>query len=254
MIWRMESSLLLSCLLIFFLFSSAASGLPPRRAFFLRNTYSTAEKGPSFYVRQVPGDGGCLFHSLASCLVYSSYKEHMQFGEYLRNVSHALRELAVQELQSDKPFFIEENDEAVPSSTILNFVSAHYNQTAQEYCKAMLQPGTWGGGPEIVALSNHLRCPIHVYSLTSTRSLWKRTFQLQLIAKFGSPQFDAKAPLCILNADGRFPDLRPGKQRTPDHFLALFCCDGDPRPAVNLCDCPHLRKARTDLLFPDGNE
>ena len=42
----------------------------------------------------------------------------------------------------------------------------------------------------------------------------------------GSPNYDGKAPLYILSADGRFPDcVSPGSQlEEGDHFLAMFPC------------------------------
>ena len=81
---------------------------------------------------------------------------------------------------------------------------------------------TWGGGPEIVALSNRLRRPIHVYEL-DTGGIFKKCFQFKVCAKFGTPYFDSKPAINILCADGRFPNLLPGCQKAiGDHFLALF--------------------------------
>ena len=75
------------------------------------------------------------------------------------------------------------------------------------------------GGPEIVALCNALRRPIHVYELHSHR----KQFMLRRMACFGSPKFDRREPLHILSADSRFPDVSPGKQiDSGNHFLAVF--------------------------------
>lgn len=92
-------------------------------------------------------------------------------------------------------------------------------------------------GPEIVALSNALRRPIHVYELSvheeklseqsstsilSTNSSIKK-FHFSRMACFGSPKFDSRAPLHILSADSRFPDVQPDRQLgSGNHFLALF--------------------------------
>ena len=74
---------------------------------------------------------------------------------------------------------------------------------------------------EIIAISNYLQCPIHVYELCQSG----KKFALQPKALFGSPTFDDKAPLYILSADGRFPDIAPGDQKeNGDHFLALYPC------------------------------
>lgn len=82
--------------------------------------------------------------------------------------------------------------------------------TSTDYCEQMSNPRTWGGGPEIVALSNHFRCPIHVYQLSTTGKgggvLFSKppTFSFELCAKFGSPQFDNKTTIYLLCADGRY--------------------------------------------------
>lgn len=76
-----------------------------------------------------------------------------------------------------------------------------------------------GGGPEIVALCNVLRRPIHVYELHAH----KKQFKLRRMACFGSPKFDRREALHILSADSRFPDVSPGKQLdSGNHFLAVF--------------------------------
>ena len=98
----------------------------------------------------------------------------------------------------------------------------------------MRQDSYWGGGPEIVALSNVLQRPIHVYELATATSTKKESkkgiferppkqFVLRRMACFGSPKFDRNSPLHILSADSRFPDVAPGKHMVPgNHFLAIF--------------------------------
>jgi hypothetical protein len=83
------------------------------------------------------------------------------------------------------------------------------------------------GGPEIVALSNHLKVPIHVYELR-VRGFFRRWFELTLTTRFGSPAFDDTQPLRILYCDGRFPNIKPGQQKKDgDHFLPIFEADRD---------------------------
>ncbi len=51
-------------------------------------------------------------------------------------------------------------------------------------------------------------------------------FCLRLLATFGSPKFDSKAPLHILSADSRFPDVDPHcALKDGNHFLAMFPVD-----------------------------
>jgi len=189
---------------------------------------------------------------LTVCLDYEYTHQHRDFDGSLRKVSEKLRRLAVKLLTGENDTLVMDNGEEISSSNLLQIVSDHYNMTTNEYCAKMLQTHAWGGGPEIVAISNHLKRPIHVYELASSSSNGKssssnsagassrissssssssssisttsKDFYLKVCAKFGSPTFDNhEKPLCILCADGRFPNIKPGTQKKAgDHFLALF--------------------------------
>ena len=199
---------------------------PVNRPYFLPSEYEVkGESSCRFNVRQVPGDGGCLFHSLAVCIKYQRDKDHPPYFDiHLRELSDKLRHTSVKILRSPGLCLAMEGGEEISSSELLKMVSANYNMTDNEYLQQMLIPNTWGGGPEIVALSNHFKRPIHVYEL-HTHGTIRKHFQLKICAKFGSPAFDSKCPLQILCADGRFPNVAPGSQKdVGDHFLALFPC------------------------------
>ena len=204
-----------------------ATSMSPFRShsFFLRSTYSVkGDENQSFHVRQVPGDGGCLFHSIATWLSYIRLQKHVDFDWRLRHISSKLRIVAVQTLLQNETLHLE-NDECLEARELVKMVGDHYNMTAEEYCDAMLNCKTWGGGPEIVALCNHLKCPIYVYQLATQGFHNKKNFCLELCAKFGHPAFSDKSPLHILCADGRFPNVEPGDHKAVgDHFLALFPC------------------------------
>lgn len=202
---------------------------------FLEHVYE-AEKdkdgGKYFLIRQVPGDGGCLFHATTVCLDYLFTNEHRDFDAQLRKVSMKLRRLAVQLLKRENDTLVMDNNEVISSVQLLEIVAEHYNMTPHDYCQKMTQPRTWGGGPEIVVISNHLKRPIHVYELCGAVGGGQKEdclgqHKLKICAKFGSPRFDKNAPpLHILCADGRFPNIKPGKHKhVGDHFLALFPCD-----------------------------
>jgi OTU-like cysteine protease len=212
-----------------------------------------------FLVRQVPGDGGCLFHALSVCAVEAVSEQHADFDSKARALSNRLRRLAVDTLLRVESVVVEEG-ETINGQDLLAIAAESSGLKPEEYCWDMLRPQTWGSGVEIVALSNYFRRPIHVYGLTvakhpypnsspfntnsesspSTKSNtnplmgWFRamtnprrsSFMLKAYARFGSPTFDRRPPLCILCADGRFPHVKPGQQRAKgDHFLALFPVD-----------------------------
>jgi len=259
---------------------------------FLSEVYASVEEDRQhFLVRQVPGDGGCLFHALTVCLDFRHSEPPKRFCDFdakRRRISNRIRKLAVEVLQRDNETLVMDNQETISSSQLLSIVAQHYNTTTAEYCRGMAQPGTWGGGPEIVAVCNHLRRPIHVYELAGIEAerqggapsasgrgrgwgwgwRWRWGWNngddrgtqeasddaaaaaaaatppplgahcFKLCAKFGSPAFDAKAPLHLLCADGRFPEVAPRQaKKVGDHFLALFPCDrGGQLAAWGLAD------------------
>jgi len=222
------------------------------------------EKVPMI-IRQVPGDGNCLFHSLSVGLsvveegrhidlpggdpVPSNNKNMRKMGPLLHARSALLRKKAVdvfsaslQGTKKDKLLFLQ-GEEYRTTSELLELAAKDYNLNGEEYCNLMVKDGYWGGGPEIVALCNVLKRPIHVYELAtiylkpadakSSNSNFFRNidtgkpqFRLRRIACFGSPRFDRKEPLYILSVDSRFPDLLPGQEASRgNHFLSMFPAD-----------------------------
>jgi hypothetical protein len=225
-------------------------------------------------IRQVPGDGNCLFHSVSTCLSVveddtSTPKQHQYNSNKhnsnskhanskhmdMRNTTHLsqqsawLRQQAVECLRTrPKRVLFLQGRECLRAHELVEAAAAQYNIDATEYCHLMQQDSYWGGGPEIVALSNVLRRPIHVYELACVPRGWggssrsghveardvsvsllrdrdstPQQFVMRRMACFGSPKFDRKEPLHILSADSRFPDVLPGKQLSAgNHFMALF--------------------------------
>jgi hypothetical protein len=116
--------------------------------------------------------------------------------------------------------------ENLKANELVSAAAQQYGLTADEYCASMQQDCVWGGGPEIVALSNLLQRPIHVYELAIQQQRPPGTapaFCLRRMACFGSPKFDRRTALHILSADSRFPDVTPGNQLAAgNHFLAVF--------------------------------
>jgi len=206
-------------------------------------------------IRQVPGDGNCLFHSIAACLSFAENKTHVDMKEVniptLRCISRRLRTVAVDclSLKPRRLLFLQ-GDEYLRAKELVDAAASQYDLSGGVYCDLMRKDSYWGGGPEIVALCNVLRRPIYVYELvattpstsknlpttenvprggsgtTTTAKTLKKintNFCLRRMACFGSPKFDNKSPIHILSADSRFPDVVPGKQLTNgNHFLALF--------------------------------
>ncbi len=185
-----------------------------------------------FYVRQVPGDGSCLFHAVATCIKFVASNDNKKlyntlvFDNNMKKISLKLRQIAVDVLSNlENITLYMENNETINNKELLIQVADYYNSTTDDYCSQMLKKTTWGGGPEIVAISNYIKRPIYVYELCSNHKS-HGNFKFKICAKFGCPVFDKKIPLYILCADGRFPNIKLGEEKsTGDHFLALFPVD-----------------------------
>lgn len=242
------------------------------------------------YIRQVPGDGSCLFHSCTVALSLVANKTHIDMNSmrqslkkmggptkeladdilmdadcdsnhydltHLYHHSRYLRKMAVDILsQNPRRLLFLQGNEYLRARDLVSAAASQYDLSPKEYCDQMRNDSYWGGGPEIVALCNFLKRPIHVYELYSNlnedgqqkdiskgggyemskrrrRSIMPRyeerqdsphhQFRLRRMACFGSPKFDKREPLNILSADSRFPDIEPGQQvASGNHFLALF--------------------------------
>jgi len=202
-------------------------------------------------IRQVPGDGNCLFHSIAACLHHTENDgQHLPMDSHerileLRSKSLELRNAAVDVLhnvsQRGRRKLFLQGEEYLEARELLAAAAAQFELEGEEYCELMRKESYWGGGPEIVALCNYLQRPIHIYELVPTSknnnnnneqiqdkddTNAKNTcsqFTLRRMACFGSPRYDRREPLHILSADSRFPDVEPKRiRRVGNHFLALF--------------------------------
>jgi len=194
-------------------------------------------------IRQVPGDGNCLFHSISTCYAHALNGTHLDLTDpinlhWLYKNSARLREQAVECLAQQHQLLFLQGHEYLKANDLVQAAASQYGITGEEYCHLMRQDSYWGGGPEIVALCNVLQRPIHVYELAAatTRNNHNHNneenknpeqqqpeFVLRRMACFGSPKFDRNRALHILSADSRFPDLTPGRQlASGNHFLALF--------------------------------
>jgi hypothetical protein len=175
-------------------------------------------------IRQVPGDGNCLFHSISTCYAQALNGTHLDLRnpanlQWLYQNSAKLREQAVDCLEQSRKLLFLQGHEHLKAQELVQAAAAQYGISGSDYCRLMRQDSYWGGGPEIVALCNVLQRPIHVYELANE----KNRFVLRRMACFGSPKFDKRPALHILSADSRFPDLQPGRQlASGNHFLAIF--------------------------------
>jgi len=144
-----------------------------------RNVSSTEDENePSysyFTMRNVPGDGDCMF--LAVALAAATSMGLGGSNQLLRTISRETREVVAQVLSapSGKLFIGPGMDNVVDASKLLRSAVAQEPtiNTVKEYLEALRKEGRcgglYGGGPELVALSNVLRRPISIYEVDEER-------------------------------------------------------------------------------------
>ena len=128
-----------------------------------------------FTMRNVPGDGDCMFLAVALASLTS-----MGLGgsdELLRRISRETRNVVAQVLSSPTGnlFIGPGKDNVVDASRLLKsaVLQEPTIDTAEEYLEALKKEGRegglYGGGPELVVLSNILRRPISIYEVDEQR-------------------------------------------------------------------------------------
>lgn len=129
-------------------------------------------------VRQ-PGDGSCLFHSMA-------------FG--LRRVTKA--NVTAAQLRREIAQWVQQNASVtIAESPLRDWVKWDTGQSVQAYARRMMHSGHWGGGIEIAAAVRIKRVNIHVYEASRReRGAFKR------ISRFNSP--GAKNTIHVLYTGG----------------------------------------------------
>ena len=87
---------------------------------------------------------------------------------HLHHHSTLLRQKAVNMLSlNPRRLLFLQGSEYLRARDLVDAAAAQYDLNGEEYCDLMRKESYWGGGPEIVALCNVLRRPIHVYELTN---------------------------------------------------------------------------------------
>jgi len=252
-------------------------------------------------VRQVPGDGNCLFHSITVALSLVEERRHFDFvgedgraagtarggrrnigGMTLRERSEMLRQEAVNILDTSSHSssssgnytkrrrprrrrpkrLILQGREYLTADELLHVAASQYDLTGEEYCNLMRRDGYWGGGPEIVALCNALRRPIHVYELTDVRptdrhighaadqddnSYTPTSSSSSRIKKEGGDDSVLIPHLIPVHHDRRWRRTKKAPLPNPEFRLRRMACFGSPR--FDNKEPLHILSA--DCRFPD---
>ena len=100
-------------------------------------------------IRQVPGDGNCLFHSLSLCMQYAMNQTHWDFTTHLDELyehSRQLRSKAVACLRQKHRRLFLQGRESLRAHDLVTAAAQQYDMTPEEYCASMEEDCVWGGG------------------------------------------------------------------------------------------------------------
>lgn len=97
-------------------------------------------------IRQVPGDGNCLFHSLSLCLQYSLNGTHWDMSNRLDELydqSRSLRAKAVACLRQNNRRLFLQGRESLRAIDLVTAAAQQYDLTPEEYCATMEEDCVW---------------------------------------------------------------------------------------------------------------
>jgi len=114
---------------------------------FLTLVYKNKISNWRFKIRDVPGDGNCLFHSVA-----------MSIDSNAADLRAAVIEWML------RP------DQMLHGEKVSEWITWNGNATLREYASSMARSGTWGGGIELAVMASILQRPILVFANDATGS------------------------------------------------------------------------------------
>jgi hypothetical protein len=182
----------------------AATGICRRPAFFQYISEKDGEDDQYFVLRNVPGNGDCVFHAVLSSVFISMGLLHPDSELFSSNIPMSsmvveVRNVVANYLSSpegtlyvnDKP-----RKRIVRCQDLLRTAAKSEGLTTEEYvCKLRLpgrHGGLYGGGPELTVLSNILRRPISIYHLKQKHSPDENnnSCEIQRMGVFGEGLFE----------------------------------------------------------------
>eukprot|EP01068_Selenidium_serpulae_P000753 Selendium_serpulae@DN11324_c0_g1_i1.p1 len=135
---------------------------------FLKGDFAVNGFNYCMKIRKIPGDGNCLFTSVAAAAWFSSHLTHPRltdsnFKDFVIHLRHTAIECLA---DASRPLLHLEGDEVIERSVLLTAAAVSAGSASEkEYIRSMRESGSWGGGPELVGLSNALERPIFLYEV-----------------------------------------------------------------------------------------
>lgn len=184
----------------------------------------------SFTMRNVPGQGDCMFLAVALATATS-----MGLGgndALLRAIAQETRNVVAQVLGApDGNLYIEKN-RLVRAPDLLLSAAKGEGLEPEEYLERLRKGGNvgglQGGGPELTVLSNVLRRPISIYELDTTEEMeWDKELQRCRIKRVGSFGDRFRDPCLTIPDSAVLSGLQPGAYSWHLHVLVLDVGPGE---------------------------
>jgi len=179
-----------------------------------------------FTMRNVPGEGDCMF--LAVALATST---SMGFGgDYamLRSIAKECRLVVAEVLSANSGNLYVEGTRAISAKALLRSAARDEDLECEAYIKALENGDLQGGGPELTVLSNILRRPISIYELQwdeeNSNDTIPETCQLKCMGSFGAIFRD---PLSVIPDPAVISGLKQGAYSWHIHILVVDAGDGE---------------------------
>jgi hypothetical protein len=158
------------------------------------------QKDERFTLRNVPGDGDCMFLAVALATQLSMGLDHSVTGEddlpRLESMAQETRNVVSRVLQSSGSLVIDKDQPPVSARALLASAVAKEDTTTEDYLERLETigrlGGMYGGGPELAVLSNILRRPISIFELASDDLLTEKECRIERQGTFGC--FDDPLP------------------------------------------------------------
>lgn len=175
-----------------------------------------------FRMRNVPGNGDCMFQAVALCTSTS-----MGLGgnaSLLESISSETRYVVAQILANPEGVLHVQGKRLVRARDLLRSAATKENLTPAEYIQQLLDHKLQGGGPELTVLSNVLRRPISVYEImdydvTSEEEDTTESCHIKCVGSFGDYFQDPCST--IPNSAVLSTGLQPGAYSWHIHILVV---------------------------------
>jgi hypothetical protein len=202
--------------------------------------------GTIFTMRNVPGEGDCMFLAVALAAATS-----MGLGAndaMLRAISRETRAVVAQLLESPGNLHISQDHGVVAASELLLSAAQKEGLDPQDYLELLrkegCQGGLYGGGPELTVLTNVLRRPISIYELkvSSPPIVTDKTQQTacHIVCKgvFGDGLFED--PCANISDSAVWSGVQPGAYSWHLHILVLDVSPSEKHACVLLPQTPTI--------------